>query len=179
MCSKLNLRRFSLRSTEQDSQVTETTGLQQHGLRTVKKPTILLQSVERIGKEFAENVDDTGSKVEDAGVRAVVVGELVQAVGHVDGLCLAQGFYVLLCMEEESLKVFEPEGNATHDALCRVACQEHLVRVLATANQQTQFSLCEILGFVDVELMYGPGITHTLKFLTKGYQMLKYCSQIT
>ena len=59
-------------------------------------------------------------------------------------------------VEKERPEVVEAERDASHDALCGVAGQEHLIWVVTDMEQQTQLGLGEILRLVNVHLVDDP-----------------------
>ena len=83
---------------------------------------VWLESVERVGEEVDHEVDDAGRRHEDAGVRAVVVRQLVHLARNLHRLRLTQRFHRPPRLVEQRLQVLKPEGDAPHDALRRVSC---------------------------------------------------------
>ena len=71
---------------------------------------------------------------------------------HLQHASLATRFERLLGVVEEGLEVAEAERHAAHDALSRVACQEHVVGVVRQADQNRQFCLSEVLRLVHKHL---------------------------
>ena len=80
-----------------------------------------LESVERIGEEVDHEVDDAGRRHQDAGVRAVVVRQLVHLAWNLHRLRLTQRLHRPPRLVEQRLEVLEAEGDAPHDALRRVS----------------------------------------------------------
>lgn len=65
---------------------------------------------------------------------------------------LAASLEGLLGVVEEGLEVAEAEGHPPHDALRRVARQEHVVGVVGQADQHRQLRLREVLRLVHKHL---------------------------
>ena len=93
-----------------------------------------LESVERVGEEVDHEVDDAGRRHEDAGVRAVVVRQLVHFARNLHRLRLTQRLHRPSRLVEQRLQVLEPEGDAPHDALRRVSYTMYL-RLVSVCGQ--------------------------------------------
>ena len=84
MSPKLYVWRLALVATQQNGQISSTAWFQHDGRRPVKHPLVLLQMVERLREKLHQQVQDGRGKRQDAGVGAIVMGQLVHLPGDLN-----------------------------------------------------------------------------------------------
>mmetsp|Transcript_13891 Transcript_13891/g.33517 ORF Transcript_13891/g.33517 Transcript_13891/m.33517 type:complete len:270 (+) Transcript_13891:6002-6811(+) len=156
--AELDLRIAAVGAQQQHLQILVGRGIEQPGGGPRKQTAVGLQVVDGVREELAQHVDKQVGHVENAGVRAEVVHQLVdllRLLGDQRAIAVHAPELLVLQVFEDGGDVLEPEGQAAGDGLRGVAGEEQAVGVFHRAAQQQQLAAGEVLHLVHVGLVDG------------------------
>ena len=170
MRAKLDLAVCRVRAEQQDGEVGRVGAAavvggagEQQRLRPVKVAAVALKRIDRVREELEQDVDELGGGAEDAVVRAIVDGQLVdrghlhplvaREVVEVRALQLQRLLLRALRVVEHRRELLEAEADAARDGLARVAREEERVLVAAHIEEEPQLRLRKVLHLVDKDLV--------------------------